>query len=135
MKQIILYCVLLLCTGCSILRPNKIVGTYFSHCRPYGLPELRIDFNSDGTFTHKNLFGEKFFVTWEVNKDTLILYSDKYMPQPPDSFLGIAPRYKHTELEGRDAYLIRGKKLFCVTKTGFTKDCYLFKVKKPIELP
>ena len=24
---------------------------------------------------------------------------------------------------------------FCVTKTGFTKDCYLFKVKKPIELP
>jgi hypothetical protein len=96
---------------------------------------LRIDFNSDGTFTHKNLFAEKFSGTWEINKDTLILYSDKYMPQPPDSFLGIAPRYKHTELEGRDAYLIRGKKLFCVTKTGFTKDCYLFKVKKPIELP
>jgi hypothetical protein len=128
MRQVFVLLCILLFTSCSIVKPIKIAGIYNSSCKLYGKPDLEVKFNSDSTFVYKrphleeNITGE-----WVIKRDTLMLYSDKFINQSKDE---LAPKYKYTELEGKDAYLVKGKKLLVITKTGFRKDCYLQKEEK-----
>lgn len=114
-------------TSCSIQR-HKVTGQYNSTCALYGKSSVVVvKINNDGTFSYTRPYVEEDVVgTWEVVKDTLILKSDDFIEPSKDEF---APRVKYTEAKGRDVYLIKGKSLLVADKAGFTKDCYLLKVK------
>lgn len=124
----ILFCALF-CASCSVTHPNKIVGSYKSYCVLYGYPSLIAEFNIDSTFIYKKPYLDEFSGTWTIKNDTLILYSNKFNTQLTDSSK-LTPKYNYTDLEGRDAFLIRGRKLFSITKNGYSRDCFLSKVKK-----
>ena len=118
---------ILLCASCSTSRQPKIVGTYTTNCVIYDMfPLLVAEFKSDSTFVYKKPYLEKFGGTWEVKNDTVFLYSDKFRDQIEKE---LTPVYNYTDLKGKkDAFLIRGKKLFPIT-SGPKSKCALFKVK------
>lgn len=61
-----------------------------------------------------------------MKNDTVFLYSDKFRDQIEKE---LTPVYNYTDLKGKkDAFLIRGKKLFPIT-SGPKSKCALFKVK------
>lgn len=106
--------------GCSTIKPTKIVGTYKSTCVLYTEPEVIATFNSDNSFIYNLPFKEQATGKWFLNGDTLVLHSEKFQTKDP-----LAPSYKCTDLEGnRDAYLVKGKKLYPINKEGHTRKCY-----------
>lgn len=122
----VLSCVLL-CSSCSVIRPVKIAGKYNSTCLLYGYPDLEVSINSNCTFIYKMPYVEDIAGTWIARKDTLILYSDKFTNDPPSES---APAYKYnkyTDLEGKDAFIVKGRKLYPINQDGYTKGCYLQK--------
>lgn len=128
MKHFFIISCILLYVSCSVIKPIKIAGIYKSSCKLYGKPEIEVSLNLDSTFAYKRPYLEEEITgKWMVKKDTLILYSDKFINRSTDE---LTPKYKYTELEGKDAYLVKGKKLLVVTKTGFSKNCYLQKENK-----
>ena len=127
MKIIYTLTCILLCASCSTSRQPKIVGTYTTNCVIYDMfPLLVAEFKSDSTFAYKRPCLEKFGGTWKVKNDTVFLYSDKFRDQIEKE---LTPMYNYTDLKGKkDAFLIRGKKLFPIT-SGPKSKCALFKVK------
>lgn len=127
MKQILKLSCVLWFSCCSIIKPPKVVGTYKSTCTLYGFPDLIVIFNSDSTFVYKMPYVEEFTGTWVLERDRLILYSSKFSTQSPSESTPAYKYNKYTELEGKDVYLVRGKRLLVVTNAGFSKNCYLQK--------
>jgi hypothetical protein len=125
MKNILILLIILLLTGCSAVKPIRVLGTYRSTCVLYTEPSLIATLNEDNSFVYNLPFGEKATGTWKLNADTLVLYSDKF--QTADQ---LAPTYKFTNLDGqKDAFLVKGSKLYLINKEGSTKGCYLKKQK------
>lgn len=110
--------------GCNVTKNINFSGHYVSYCRNLGFPELVADFNKDSTFLYKHSHSPNVISgKWEVKNDTLFLFS---------KIFEIKTEYngQYTEKDNVDVYLIRGKYLYRFTKTGFTKDCPLIRVKK-----
>lgn len=123
MKNIYMLVGALFFVGCSIIKPTKIVGTYKSTCVLYTEPKVVVTFNPDNSFVYNLPFKEQATGSWYLNGDTLFLHSEKF--QTTDQ---LAPSYKYTDLEGKkDAYVIKGEKLYAINKEGITKSCYLKK--------
>lgn len=110
------------------MKPTKIVGTYKSTCVLYGYPDLIVSFNFDSTFIYQMPYVKKITGSWVVKGDTLILYSDKFPVHPPSESFPADEYNKYTNLYGKkDAYLVKGKKLYAINKEGLMKSCYLKK--------
>jgi len=119
---------ILLCTCCSTMRPSKIIGTYKSTCVLYGFPDLVVNLVSDSTFIYKMPYVEDIIGTWILKRDTLILYSDKFPTQPLREDTPAYKYNKYTDSEGnKDAYLVKGRKLYPVSRQRLVKSCYLQK--------
>lgn len=102
-------------------KPN-VNPLYKSTCILYGESELFLTLEKDNTFIYKFRYNDEIINGyWSVNKDTLILKSDRF-EQVLDSF---TPKIKNSDIDKLDKYLIRGKKLFLINKDGYTKKCYL----------
>jgi len=128
MRRISILSCILICASCCVMCSMKVVGTYKSTCVLYGYPDLVVTFNFDGTFVYKMRYVEEIFGTWVIKRDTLILYSERFTDQPPSESAPADKYNKYTDLEGKkDAYLVKGKKLYPINKEGHTKGCYLKK--------
>ncbi|MGD1842669.1 MAG: hypothetical protein ACFB0B_17500 [Thermonemataceae bacterium] len=125
MKKVILYCLsLLFMAGCT--GEKKIIGGYYSSCVLYERPDLVLIIEEDSTFYYEIPFvKEEVKGTWVLIKDSLILSSPAFEIKRER----LTPMLKHTEAEKRDVYLVRKKKLFRKAKEGFSKSCYLLRVK------
>lgn len=114
-----------LIAGCGMTRTTttRIVGNYKSICILYGKPMVVATFNPDGSFIYYLPFNYQATGNWHLSGDTLVLHSEKFQTDT------LAPSYKYTNLKGNtDAYLVKGRKLYVINKTGWTKDCYLKKI-------
>lgn len=126
MRQVFTLFLVLLCIRCSIIKPTRIEGTYKSSCVLYGSPDLIVNFKQGGNFVYKMPYVEEIIGTWVVRRDTLILYSDEFSNQLPSESTPANKYNKYTDLEGKkDAYLVKGEKLYPINKAGHTKSCYL----------
>ncbi len=70
----------------------------------------------------------------DLKNDTSLLHSQFPDPDVPiDAIWSLLkpPFYKDTESIEKEVYLIKGKKLFGKDTIGYSKDCYLFKIKSP----
>lgn len=143
---IIVFVGILLC-GCNVTKNMNFSGHYVSHCHVLGFPELVADFNKDSTFYYKHSHSPDVIVgKWEIKDDTLFLFSDIFEKRTVSlsneladitdanpvtkDLLEAYNNGQYTEADKVDMYLIRGKRLYKFTKTGFTKDCPLIRVKK-----
>lgn len=123
----------LLLSSCSI-NPAKITGRYKSSCTLYDQSSLIMRLNNDGSFEYELAYlDETINGTWELDGKKLILKS-KYFQKDylekkyPDLAKGLTPRYKFTDADTNDIYLLKGNKLLIAEKGGFKKTCYLLKV-------
>jgi len=112
-----------LIAGCGMTRTTRIVGNYKSNTILYGEYEVVATFNPDGSFIYYLPFNYQATGNWHLSGDTLVLHSEKFQTDT------LAPSYKCTDLEGKtDAYLVKGRKLYVINKTGWTKLVYLKKI-------
>jgi hypothetical protein len=140
MRKNLVVCLLLL-SGCSVLKQNIAQQTFHSTCFLYGNPDLEVSFFEDHSFVYKMPYVDEITGSWEIRKDTVFLYSDKFVLEDPSllvDFLNDIPEgfrspseyNKYTNLEDYDAFLIRGRKLYPIMKEGITEPCYLQREEK-----
>jgi hypothetical protein len=143
MKKIsIILATIIFLGGCIATKNRYIFGNYKSSCYNLGFPELEAVFNIDSTFQYRYAHDTDFiFGRWKISNDTLFLHSEMFEKEiiSLDSFVNLIvdnpesedlPEVfngKFTEIKNMDAYLIRGKRLYRLTKNGYTKDCHLIK--------
>ena len=141
---IVVFLMLLSCS-CSVTKNVNFSGRHVSFCHNLGFPELVADFNKDYTFQYKYVHDpDTISGKWEVKNDTLFLFSKTFEKKTVSltklvDFIVATPdstdepevnNGQYTEIDNMDVYLIRGKYLYRLTKTGFTKDCPLIRVKR-----
>ena len=150
MKSFLVIFLVLLCGACHVVRPSRLVGTYGSRCVVYDcVSDLIVQFNPDSTFVYYMYLVDEIKGKWHICNDTVILYSNKFPPPGrkfPDhldsvvlakildssdtTYLPVGEYNKYTDLDNRDAFLIKGKKLYAINKLGMRKSCPLLKLKK-----
>ncbi len=107
----------------------NVVGNYESKCSLYLYPAVKLSLNQDSTFRYLFAYrDEPVLGRWQIFRDTLLLYSPTF-ESDIDSFKPIS---KYTDLEEKDAYLIRDKGLLRITTKGKMKDCYLERTSRKI---
>ena len=124
--QFLLFVMIFLLSNCKI----NYSGRYISRCWIQTRTELFFDVKNDSTFqyffAYHEISDEEIKGKWEINKDTLILFSPKFLEKRDT----LSPIVKNTDLDSLDQYLIRGRKLYPINKIGVKKTCYLVKAKK-----
>lgn len=122
----IIFCFTLVLISCSPLSNKQIAGKYISYCILYNQPSLQITLKKDSTFYYKRpLVNQEITGYWTTTKDTVFLKSEVFETSYVNSQSELSPKLKNTDLENRDAYLRKGKKLFAINKSGVDKECYL----------
>ncbi|GAB4347145.1 MAG: hypothetical protein OHK0038_27160 [Flammeovirgaceae bacterium] len=129
MKQTILFILLFgsLAFGCNTIH----IGKYRDICVASGHKcRLEISLRNDSSFqyffAYHEISDEEIKGKWKINKDTLILFSNKFLEKREE----LSPIVKNTNIDSLDKYLIRGKKLYAINKEGVKKYCYLVHIKQ-----
>ena len=120
-KKIMLYPILILiCFSCARIHKDRY---YESYCLLYGKPDLYLEILKDGQFNYIFRYAPMTVNgKWRVNKDTLILESHIF-EKKGDS---IVQMVKNTNINGKDAYIVKGKKLYALdSNNNVIKKCYL----------
>lgn len=130
MKNIILITFILAAvTSCNA--PKRLYPIYSSSCSYLGEynPLLKIAFKAD-SFTYRNNIGNLYSGHFIRRKDSLYLYSVFFVKQAIE-FEGIpAPTNQYTDNDGFDIYLIKGRKLYPINRSGLKGPCYLIEQSK-----
>jgi hypothetical protein len=117
---------MLTCNGC-LSKLAKSPYVYKSTCTLYSNSDVILTLNKDSTFLYDIAYhNKKITGTWNINKDTLSLYS-KYFSKEYQKPL--APKYKISDFIDKDVYLISGKKLFVISTKGLKRECFLYRTK------
>lgn len=144
MKKSVFFLIAILhLSSCGVT--HNVIGHYRSTCCNLGLPDLEAHFNKDGTFSYKRAHDPvAIFGKWETGNDTLFLYSknfeheatrigkvvDYITANPNSTDVPLVSNGQYTQMKGRDAYLIKGNKLYPMAENGYTKQCHLIRIKK-----
>lgn len=125
-KSNIFWVLVMILTSCGVTQ-NRIIGQYNSTCALYGNQSIVVvKVNKDSTFSYSRPYVEEDVIgNWEIVKNTLVLTSEEFSAPHDDEF---SPRFKYTAADGKDIYLITGKRLLMADKEGFKRECYLLKV-------
>jgi hypothetical protein len=118
----------LVCFSVSSCIPSRksLYGSYKSTCFIQAHPNVVLRITADSSFEYNFAYlNEKINGKWNLKSDTLYLYSDAFSRVEN---IGLSPRRKHTHLPDFDAYLVKGKKLFILSRDQVEeKNCYLIK--------
>jgi hypothetical protein len=149
MKKLFIISLLLIIShsliGCGMMRRGNVSGKYVSVCKNLGFPELVVEFNEDHSFIYKHSHNPDLITgKWTIIKDTLFLSSKNF--EAEISSIGGLVDYvitnndstdvpcvyngQYTSAKDQDIYLIKGKKLYPMSKEGFSKNCVLRQVRE-----
>lgn len=117
---------LILSAACSSVQ--NITGTYQNYCRLYNQPRHTLILRADKTFLYNFPYVEdKIEGSWAIDRDSLILKSDYFLKESEPN----TPIRKYTDIpNGKDVYIVKGKRLYAVMKNGVEKTCYMTVVSK-----
>lgn len=118
----LLYCILipLVCLSCTKIHTNRY---YESYCLLYAKPELYLEILKNGNFTYRFRYAPEIISgRWKMHKDTLILESPLF-EKKEDSIMQMV---KNTSVNGKDAYIIKGKRLYALdSNNNLIEKCHL----------
>ncbi|WP_375563379.1 RHS repeat-associated core domain-containing protein [Bernardetia sp. OM2101] len=101
--------IILVCFSCTRMRTDRY---YSDLCLLYGEPSLYLKIFKNGNFTYRFIYApKKISGKWKVHKDTLILESPLFLLEKEEDIMQMV---KNTSVHGRDAYIIKGKKLYAL---------------------
>ena len=117
--------IILFCSSCAAkINTNRY---YEGICILYGRPEIYLEVLKNGNFTYRFRYAPKTISgRWKVHKDTLILESPSFSLEK-----SVMQMVKNTNIDGKDAYIIKGKKLYALdSNNNLIKKCHLKLSKK-----
>lgn len=132
--------------GCGITQNKRLPGHYTSSCYNLGFPELEVNLYCDYTFKYKYAHDPEIILgKWEIKTDTLLLFSEIFerktvsIGEFSDFIIANSDSLdcpymtngQYTQMDHMDAYLVKGHKLYRLTKRGHIKNCYLIKQSAP----
>lgn len=122
MKKTSLLLILVVFSSCK----STIKKTYQSNCFLHGKPEYVLKINENGKFHFRSFLDDTINGNWILSKDTLTLNSEYFIEASSFDIEkdSIVNNKKYTEFDKQEKYLIKRKKLFLITKSGISKECY-----------
>lgn len=119
-KNITVFCLLGIFSSCA--SNSMKFGVYSSKCRLYDTNALKLHIKTDYTFQYFFAYNDEVITgKWEVKKDTLFLFSEKFLEKREP----LSPTIKNSDLEGNDVYIMKGRTLKLVKLSGVSEDCPL----------